>query len=787
MKTHEYTGWLLDLYADPKDGVSLWFLDSIRGERLKLKQSFPVTFYAAGPATGMRDLWRFLEEKSIPMTLSRTTRRDLFKDYPVDVLSIQVQQPAAQPHLFRQISGAFPELTYYDADLPLSLRHAAKYGTFSLAYCKVVVDQNRNICEIEPLDSPWNLDHVSPPLRILSLEPDVDPAHAAPEYLNVRASHGIISRLTLASERPLLINLRSILSRFDPDLLYTKWGDTWLLPNLLELSRRHHIPLPLNRDTGRGVARRAERSYFTYGQVIHRGQQVHLFGRMHVDIFNAMLFHDYELDGVKELARVTGLPVQTVARVSPGSGISAMQMLTALREGVLVPWHKQQAEYIKSAMDLTRADPGGMVFQPLTGMHQDVAEIDFISMYPSIMAHFNISPETVAMDGTTGDHVPELGIHVDRGRPGLVPLTLKPLLDKRLKIKNLLINLPKWDPRRRQYEACASAHKWLLVTCFGYLGYKNARFGRIEAHESVTAYGREALLRAKDAAEDMGFTVLHMYVDGLWVKKQGASKTADFEPLLDEIITRTGLPITIEGFYKWLAFLPSKVDPRLPVPNRYFGAFKNGSLKVRGIELRRRDTPLFIIHIQREMLQILAEVPDAAQLTDCLPELISRLRKHLTNLRAYRVPLEHLLVAQKLSRELHEYRVPSPSARAAMQLEAAGKSMRPGQMVRFLLTLGEPGVVAWDIPELPDPKTLNIARYTELLVRAAASVLQPLGVEENMLRRWLFGGVGYSVRAENYLFPIDLVAPRLNRMGLNDGSVGLSMTNVHSSCADTTQ
>jgi DNA polymerase II len=60
------------------------------------------------------------------------------------------------------------------------------------------------------------------------------------------------------------------------------------------------------------------------------------------------------------------------------------------------------------------------------------------------------------------------------------------------------------------------------VTCFGYLGYKNARFGRIEAHEAVTAYGREALLRAKEAAEDMGFTVLHMYVDGLWVQEAGA-------------------------------------------------------------------------------------------------------------------------------------------------------------------------------------------------------------------------------------------------------------------------
>jgi DNA polymerase elongation subunit (family B) len=26
--------------------------------------------------------------------------------------------------------------------------------------------------------------------------------------------------------------------------------------------------------------------------------------------------------------------------------------------------------------------------------------------------------------------------------------------------------------------------KWLLVCCFGYTGYKNARFGKIEAHEA---------------------------------------------------------------------------------------------------------------------------------------------------------------------------------------------------------------------------------------------------------------------------------------------------------------
>ena len=107
-----------------------------------------------------------------------------------------------------------------------------------------------------------------------------------------------------------------------------------------------------------------------------------------------------------------------------------------------------------------------------------------------------------------------------RQRRAWCPQTLEPLLEKRIALKRQPAGLPRLGPAPQGLQSRApAAHKWLLVTCFGYLGYKNARFGRIEAHEAVTAYGREALLRAKEAAEDLGFEVLHMYVDGLWVQQ----------------------------------------------------------------------------------------------------------------------------------------------------------------------------------------------------------------------------------------------------------------------------
>ncbi|HSF83285.1 MAG TPA: DNA polymerase domain-containing protein [Anaerolineales bacterium] len=753
----EHTGWLLDLYPHPQDGAVLWLLDESAGpQRLRLRQPFPVTFYVAGPPGRLRQLWRYLESQPVPVHLGRLERRDLFTPQPVTVLAVRVEGPAAQPGLFRQVSRAFPELAYYDADLPFNLHHAARYGTFPLARCRLAATDTGQVQELEVLDSPWELDPPVPPLRIMSLEPDVDPSHASPKLLLVRQGR-YCYRLSLENGRPLLVNLRAILRRHDPDLLLTVWGDTWLLPHLLELSASQHLPLPLNRDPTCEVEHRQERTYFTYGQVMYRGRQVHLFGRWHVDGHNAMLYHDYGLEGVFELGRVTALPFQTVARVSPGSGISAMQMLTALRQGVLVPWHKQQAERPKSALDLLRADMGGLVYQPLIGLHRDVAEIDFISMYPSIMARFNVSPETVGAERPTAELVPELGEMIARGRPGLVPLTLTPLLKKRIALKAQIARLPPWDPRRRAYKARSTAHKWLLVTCFGYLGYKNARFGRIEAHEAVTAYGREALLRAKEAVEDLGGEVLHMYVDGIWAQVPGLSRSEEFQPLLDEIGDRTGLPVALDGVYRWVAFLPSRVNGRVPVANRYFGVFQDGSLKMRGIELRRQDTCPWIARLQLALLEHLAQAASVEELPALLPGALRTLRRAQAELRRGRVPLDELLVSQKLSKELADYSVPSPSARAAMQLCEAGKTVKQGQRVRFLYTLGEPGVHAWDLPQPPSAAAVDVRRYLDLLRRAALTVLEPLGVGEDQLRDWLASNAAYGA-SPGYLVSPDQLA-----------------------------
>src|SRR4029077_6111207 len=147
--------------------------------------------------------------------------------------------------------------------------------------------------------------------------------------------------------------------------------------------------------------------------------------------------------------------------------------------------------------------------------------------------------------------------------------TLAPLLDKRVRYKKLMA-VAAQPAARAVLDQRQTALKWLLVVSLGYLGYKNARFGRIEAHESVTAYSRDILLQAKEIAERQGYRMLHAMSESVWLVKPGAVR-ADYNRLAQAITERTKLSIGVEGLYSWIGFLPSRVNQLMPVPNQFVG------------------------------------------------------------------------------------------------------------------------------------------------------------------------------------------------------------------------
>jgi DNA polymerase-2 len=732
----EYTGWLLDLYAC-KDGVTLWIV----GEDKKphsFTQAFQITFYVGGSFHRLRQLWKFLREK--PVRLSRTERRDLHKGMK-DVLEVNVLAPTLFDQVFKEVYEHFPDLLYYDTDIPLILRYAAKHGIFPLGYCQVDVNTGWKISRIRSLDSPYELDPKLPDLRILEIRPDVNPSHQIPKYLLVQFDRFKYC-LPLENPRKLLSSMNAALAQHNPDVILTSYGDTWLFSYLEEISKQTSIPFNPNRDLTKTIQRKKEISFINYGQAHFRGEQVHLFGRWHIDDQNCMTYGDYGLMGAIEQARVTGLPVQEIARRSPGAGIAAMQTLTALRWGVLVPYQQQNGEIPKTYNELVESDRGGLVFEPLPGVFPNVAIIDFMSMYPSIIVEYNISPETVDVEEENALYIPEMGIAIS-SREGLVPAALEGMVQKRIKIKRLLKNRDKHDGRYLRYKAIKNALKWLCVVAYGRLGFANSTFGRINSHEIVSFIGRKMLLKAKEIAEEHDFTVIHAYVDSLFICRPNATKEEDFQALLVEIEQDLGLAIEIEEVYSWMAFVSSRQNPNLSVANRFFGLRKDGEYKIRGLASRRADTPLFVSSTQLQALQILSKEKDAHRLPRLFPEILEMLNERISALVNGQVPVEELLITQTLSRELLEYRVSSPAARAAGQLQASGRSVRMGQRIKFIYTKTKQGVQPWDLPGPFNPALVDTTKYKELLFRAVYEVLQPMGVSKNVLRNWMFSQASY--------------------------------------------
>jgi DNA polymerase-2 len=299
------------------------------------------------------------------------------------------------------------------------------------------------------------------------------------------------------------------------------------------------------------------------------------------------------------------------------------------------------------------------------------------------------------------------------------------IVEKRMKYKRLE-QTSEGDELAR-YQGRRNALKWIGVASFGYLGFNNAKFGRIDAHIGVCAWDRKVLVDAARVAEKRGFRVMHGIVDSLWLKKEGASK-GDFEKLRREIEAETKFAISFEGIYKWIAFLPSKVNAGVPVLNQYFGAYQDGKLKVRGIEARRHDTPAFFSKCQLEILELLAGAGTVEEARVMVGDCIKIFLRHARSLLEHRAPIGGLVFTRNLSKKPGEYANRSLTSIVADQMVREGVELHAGESVQYVITdyqSKSPGKRAVAF-ELVDEKTVYDAkRYVELLAETCSTVLKP--------------------------------------------------------------
>jgi DNA polymerase II len=742
----EIRGRLFDLY--PLESSMILWIKEEDGKLRRFEDPFRPRFYAQGERSDLLDLFRSLQRGQRAAGYQWTRKKELWSGDEVEVMEIEVVDSEHYAQLPRVLFQWEEKITFHNCDIPLPQTYLYKKKMFPTGRCIVEVEGNR-IFEIypDPSESVWINDEEIPDLRIMELRVGEDSIRKKSLLLECEGYRVEMETIDVGE-------IEKFFRHFDPDVILSDDGDASLLPLLFSAEKRWKTSIPWDREP-HPLKRQIHpkgRSYFSYGRTYYRAP-AHLFlGRWHIDRRNSFIYGESGMEGVIELARLAKIPVQRMARTSPGTAITSMQLDRAFQDDILIPWRKGEPERFKTAWDLLVADKGGLVFQPKLGIFEDVAEIDFASMYPTMMAIHNISPETVLCGCCENHKVPEAGYTICERREGIVPKTLTPILARRAWLKKMVKELEfgvkkeatedceedrrNREKRREIYNRKQTALKWMLVTSFGYLGYRNARFGRIEAHEAVTAFGRESLLQAKEICEEGGFELLHAITDSLWIRKKGFGEEEVLE-LCRKISEATGITMSLEGIYRWMAFLPSKGNPESPVANRYFGLFQSGKIKARGLSFRRGDTPPLIQEAQIRMIEVLAGTKNMEDFQSKIPEILDLLLEYSLKLKDGQAKQEDLVIRKRISQEPNAYKVDSLTALAAQQLEDVGIEIHPGEKVRYVIKDAESKEKAERVRPFPlvgPDDTYDVKKYLELLVKATEEVLIHFGYDAKRLK-----------------------------------------------------
>ncbi|MFA7694682.1 MAG: type B DNA-directed DNA polymerase [Methanoregula sp.] len=584
----------------------------------------------------------------------------------------------------REIAEAIEGQARYDADLfNVDVRHDQRFmAERGLVPCTVSSDDRF-------------LPVAENNLSVMEICIRGDPAFSAPVTAIDVESGGNTARLA-GTTGDVLAELSGLVASLDPDAILMPDADT-MVPKILALARHQGIGVPFSRN-GKYRGQDA-RSYWSYGKMEHKGAALIPDGRILIDTEQSFVYREGGLSGVLMAARLAGISPNLAARFTPGTLISSYEIREAVRQGIAVPFRKSEPEQVRTIAALQAADRGGMMFQPVPGTYESVEEIDFTSMYPSIIVRENLSPETIG----------------HRERPGFLPAVLKPVLDMRIATKRLR----KTDPGFAGTDAIL---KWMLVTCFGYTGYKNAKFGRIEVHEAITAASRDILLQTKEIAEERGFSVLHGIVDCLWVQGD-----APVGALTEQIERETRLLIEAEHF-DWMVFLP--LADGFGAYNRYYGRLSDGSIRVRGIAARRHDTPAYVREMQRRMLEVMKRAATVAELETTKDEVAAIFREAVRDLPA--AGPQQMAINRRISRLTYRHRCLEGVAVQAYREQ--GIALAPGMKIQYVVEDAR----RYRAVPARSATTFDIAFYRTLLDRAYAEIAAafPSGAQKKRVPGW---------------------------------------------------
>ena len=501
----------------------------------------------------------------------------------------------------------------------------------------------------------------------------------------------------------LLRGVVEVVREVDPDLIVTWGGNRDMWDYMVRRAEALKVDFGIGRD-----GRKPRRGVYGHYSIV---------GRIHVDVMDIALematlkaktleemasYHgvwsgdvldDYDLSGmwfssrdpvinyvkrrVEALRRLWGLyldyavklsntvfyPMDYVLTASPGNRVDGYVVLHAIRRGELVPPRGREV------METYR---GGLVFEPRPGLHENVVVLDFASMYPHIIVKYNVSPDTLVEDECGEDEcfkAPRVH-HKFRKRPdGLYKLAVKRLLEERKRLKELIKSIPRDSPVRRALSAQEKAIKIVANAMYGYLGWTASRWYKREIAESITAWGRDTILRSARMAEELGLTLIYGDTDSLFVKYEPGL----VEALIERIERELGMDIKVDEEYVRVLFTEAK--------KRYAGLTRDGRIDVVGLEAVRGDWCRYAKRAQEAVLDALLRSGDKKKALEVARDIVRRFR-------AGKYTVEDLVIWKSVDKPLKEYKARTPHVAVARRLVEKGWKIRVGDRIGYVVLKG---------------------------------------------------------------------------------------------------
>ncbi|MHA1959967.1 MAG: DNA-directed DNA polymerase I [Candidatus Thorarchaeota archaeon] len=431
------------------------------------------------------------------------------------------------------------------------------------------------------------------------------------------------------------------------------------------------------------------------------------------------------------LMRISRLSMEDVTRLGISSWIQSMFRQEHRSHDYLIP-RQVDIQVAKSpdahteATIKDKAFKGAIVIEPVAGVHFNATVLDFASLYPTIMKQHNISYETVDCPHDTcrtdpNLQVPETGHWTCKERRGMIAQTIGFLKDTRVKWFKSKSKDDKLDEATKAwYSVVEKALKVFVNASYGVTGAQHFELFCMPAAESVTAYGRNAIIKTKEKAESMGIRVLYGDTDSVFLD----SPTVDQQQELIEWSTEElGIDLEVEKTYKYVALSDRKKN--------YIGVYSDGNVEVKGLSGKKRNTPDFAQDAFRQMLEILSRVDSVEGFESAKEEIREVINRVLDRLEGKADPYspDELAYRVQMTKPLGQYGKTVPQhVRAAKILRDAGHDVPPGTIVEYIKVKGDPSVMPVPIAQ-ESSYWIDKEKYLETLRSVFGQVLDSVGID----------------------------------------------------------